>query len=348
MTQAASIETAPPRTRHPIGALAVGVPAVGIGAVGAAAVHRALPQVGTLTWAVALGVLVANVGLLPQRAEGPARAVTQKALRLGIVLLGLSLSVGSVAGLGLPMIAVVVVTLSATLGGTFWLGRRLGLARPRSLLIATGFAICGASAIAAMEETAEADEEDVTVAIAMVTICGTVAMVVLPLLRAPLGLSTSEYGAWAGASVHEVGQVVAAAGPAGASAVGIAVVVKLTRVLLLAPVVALVGVQRRRRVGGHRPSGTPLPPLVPAFVVGFLLCVALRSLGLVPHDVLGPATTIQNLVLAAALFGMGTAVRARTLLSASRQALAVAALSTVLIASVSLAGVSLVLGAGAP
>jgi uncharacterized integral membrane protein (TIGR00698 family) len=328
---------------HGTSRYAVGVLVTGLGAGGAAAMHAMLPQVGLLTWAVALGVATANAGLLPRSVEGGTRLVTHKALRAGIVLLGLSLSAGSVIGLGLPMIVVVVTTSTSTLLATFWLGRRLGLARPRSLLIATGFAICGASAIAAMEETSEADEEDVTVAIAMVTVFGTVAMVAMPLLQAPLGLSATAYGAWAGASVQEVGQVVAAAGPAGQSAVAIAVVVKLTRVLLLAPVVALAGVRRRRCVGATEPveAGRRLPPLVPVFVAGFLLAVTIRSTGVVPQVLLGPAATLQNLVLAAALFGMGTAVRARALLVASRDALTLAALSTLVVASVSLVGVLL-------
>ena len=133
---------------------------------------------------------------------------------------------------------------------------KLGAAR--SLLIGTGFAICGASAIAAMEDTAGADEEDVAVGIAMVTLFGTVAMVLLPLLAGPLGLSDVQFGIWAGASIHEVGQVVAAAGAGGAAVVAIAVVVKLTRVLLLAPVVATVSVRqaagrvRRPAASGRR------------------------------------------------------------------------------------------------
>jgi uncharacterized membrane protein YadS len=165
-------------------------------------------------------------------------------------------------------------------------------------------------------------------------------MVVLPLLQSPLGLSDVEYGTWVGASVHEVGQVVAAAGPAGATAVGVAVVVKLTRVLLLAPVVAGVGVQRRRRAGdeqAHRAAG--LPPVVPAFVLGFVACVGMRSVGLVPVAALPAIATMQTLVLSAALFGMGTAVRIPSLLNSCARPLVLAAISTLLVTTVSLVGV---------
>lgn len=314
---------------------------VGAGAILATVTHRVMAPVGALTWAVALGALAANLGMIPSRVERSVALVTRKSLRTGVVLLGLSLPLGAIAALGAPVIALVVVTLVSTLVATAWLGQRLGLGRPRSLLIATGFAICGASAIAAMEENAEADEDDVAIAVAMVTICGTAAMVVLPLLQHPLGLTDTQYGSWAGASVQEVGQVVAAAGPAGAAAVGVAVVVKLTRVLLLAPVVAFVSARRRQAERSAYGGAAGVPPLVPTFVLGFLGCVAIRSSGLVPTSALSTVATIQSLVLAAALFGMGTAVRVRSLVAASGRTFAVSAVSTLWVASVSLAGVVL-------
>lgn len=345
---AAGAPSAPAESAAP--RFGVGLLIAGTGSILASVIHHFLPQVGALTWAVALGALLVNLDLLPQRHHASIKVVTTRTLRIGVVLLGLSLSVVSIAALGGPLIALVVVTLFSTLLATAWLGRRLGLGRPRSLLIATGFAICGASAIAAMEENAEADEEDVAVAIAMVTVAGTIAMVTLPLLQGPLGLSTVQYGAWAGASVHEVGQVVAAATPAGAAAVGVAIVVKLTRVLLLAPVVASVSVLRRRRLARARAEAgveatadidAALPPLVPLFVLGFLAMVAVRSLGLVPEAALGPISTAQNLVLGAALFGMGTGVRVRSLVRSSGRAFLLAAISTLVVASVALAGVVL-------
>jgi uncharacterized integral membrane protein (TIGR00698 family) len=305
--------------------------------------HRVVPAVGALTWAVLLGALVANLNLVPESAQWGLRIATRKLLRVGVVLLGFSLSLVSIVRLGAPVIGLVVVTLFVTLGATTWIGLRLGLGRPRSLLIATGFAICGASAIAAMEENAEADDEDVAVAVAMVTICGTAAMIVLPLLQGPLGLTDAQFGSWAGASVHEVGQVVAAASPAGAAAVGVAVVVKLTRVLLLAPVVAGVSYARRRRLR-HTASADEqphLPPLVPLFVLGFLICVALRSTGVVPDPVLSLIETAQTVTLGAALFGMGTGVRLASLARGSGRAVVLAVVSTLVVGSVSLAGVHL-------
>ena len=316
-----------------------GLLAAALGLGGALLAHRFVPAIGVLTWAVALGMVAGNTGLLPRVAKQALAAVTKRLLRIGIVLLGLTVSFQSIASLGLGTIALVVVALVGTLLGTTWLGNRLRLGRARSLLIGTGFAICGASAIAAMQETAGADEDDVAVGVAMVTLFGTVAMVVLPLLVHPLGLTDAQFGIWAGASVHEVGQVVAAAGAGGAAVVSTAVVVKLTRVVLLAPVVAAVSVRRRMAdAAGERGSR---PPIVPLFVLGFLACAALRSTGTVPDEVLGWVSHLQVGALGAALFGMGAAVRLASLFRGSGRVLVVATVSTLFISAVSLGGVLL-------
>ena len=320
-----------------------GLLAAAAGLGGALLAHRFVPAVGVLTWAVALGMLAGNTRMLPAAAATSLSRVTRRLLRIGIVLLGFSVSFGSIAALGLGTVGVVAGTLVATLVVTTWLGNRFRLGRARSLLIGTGFAICGASAIAAMEETAGADEEDVAVGIAMVTLFGTLAMVLMPLLWHPLGLSDVQYGIWAGASIQEVGQVVAAAGAGGAAVVGVAVVVKLTRVLLLAPVVAAVSVHRRMS-SSDRSTDAKRPAIVPLFVLGFVACVALRSTGMVPAGALAAISHLQVAALAAALFGMGAGVKLRSLLHRSGPVLAVAAASTVLVAGLALAGVLLLGG----
>ena len=322
-------------------ALVVAVLALGLG--GAFLGHRLVPAVGVLTWSIGLGVVAANIGVLPRAGVTPLARVTKKLLSVGIVLLGFAVSFGSIAALGLPLIAVVAVSLVATLVVTTWIGRRLGLSRAKSLLIGTGTAICGASAIAAMEETAGADEEDVTVAIAMVTLFGTIALVLLPLLQGPLGLNGLQFGAWAGASVHEVGQVVAAASPAGAAVLATAVVVKLTRVVMLAPVVAAVSVVQRMTSSG-RSSEAGRAPIVPLFVLGFLACVALRSTGLIPEDALGWITHVQVAALGAALFGMGCSVKIAKLAKGSGSVLLASTIGTLFIGGITLAGILLVSG----
>jgi uncharacterized integral membrane protein (TIGR00698 family) len=302
--------------------------------------HRLVDQVGILTWAVGLGVVAANVGLVPASARVGLGAATKRLLRVGIVLLGFSVSFAAVGALGLPLLGVIAGSLVATLLFTTWLGRRVGLSPSRALLLGTGTAICGASAIAAMEDTAEADEEDVTVSIAMVTLFGSLALVLLPLLQAPLGLSDLQFGIWTGASVHEVGQVVAAASPAGAAVVATAIVVKLTRVLMLAPVVATVSAVRRLR----RPTaaGSRRPPLVPLFVVGFIACAAARTTGAVPAEALGWITHLQVAALGAALFGMGASVRIASLVKRSGPVMLTSAAGSLFIGLATLGGILLV------
>ena len=318
-----------------------GLVAAALGLGGALLAHEFVPAIGVLTWAVALGMVAGNTGMLPPVAKQALAAVTKRLLRIGIVLLGFAVSFGAIMALGVGTIALVAGTLVVTLVATTWLGNRMKLGAARSLLIGTGFAICGASAIAAMEQTAGADEDDVAVGIAMVTLFGTVAMVLLPLLAGPLGLTDMQFGIWAGASIHEVGQVVAAAGAGGAAVVAIAVVVKLTRVLLLAPVVATVSV--RKRLAGQETAGKR-PPIVPLFVLGFLACVALRSTGVIPTGVLTAISQVQVAALGAALFGMGAAVQIRSLFRGSGRVLLVSTLSTLLVTGVALAGVLLIGG----
>jgi uncharacterized integral membrane protein (TIGR00698 family) len=289
---------------------------------------------------VGLGVVAANLNLLPRAGRAGLSKITKRLLRIGVALLGFSVSFAAIAALGVPVIALIATALALTLALTTWLGTRMRLGRARSLLIGTGVAICGASAIAAMEETAGADEEDVTAAIAMITLFGTVALVAFPMLRGPLGLGDTQFAVWTGASVHEVGQVVAAASPAGAAVVAAAVVVKLTRVLLLAPAVATVSVIRRVGAPATGPTAKRVP-LVPLFVLGFLACAVLRGVGAVPQSALGGIGTVQVAALGAALFGMGASVHLASLIKRSGALVVLAAVATLLITGITLAGVLL-------
>lgn len=329
------------------------LPGLGVVVVGVAAsygLNLLAPVVSPLMFAIVLGVVFANVGLYRPGLRPGVTWATKKLLRLGVVLLGLQLAIPDVLKLGWQTLAVVVVTVLATFFGTQWLGRRFGMSRTGALLTATGLSICGASAVAAMDEVAHGDEDETATAVALVTIFGSLAIVVLPLLRAPLHMPMEMFGAWSGASVHEVAQVVATAGAAGSAAVGPAVLVKLSRVVLLAPMVIGAGLVRRRQArasGGAGPvgaddAGAKLPPIVPLFVVGFLVAVAVRSAGVLPTAVLDGAKTTTTLLLCAALFGLGTGVNVRGLVRTGGRALAVGALSMVLIAAISYAGLTLV------
>lgn len=320
--------------------LAPGLGLVACGVAGAWLLNGLLPQVSTLMFALVLGAVVANCGLTMDRFMPGVRVAGKRLLRAGIVLLGLRLSVSDIAGLGWDLLVVVVLSVAVTFFATLWVAARLGLTRARGLLIATGVSICGASAVAAMSAVTDADEEDVMSTIALITLCGSAAIFALPVLAAPLGLSAEAYGAWAGASVHEVAQVVAAASVVGAAAIAPAVVVKLTRVVLLAPLVAGVLLWRRRSASVE-PTGSR-PPLVPLFIVGFLAAVCLRSTGLLPPAVLSVAELAQTALLAAGMFGLGASVRLRQLLRASGPSLATGLAASVVIAAVSLAGVLVV------
>ena len=304
--------------------------------------HLALPVVPLLTAAVALGIIVGQIPALRPRLSGALapglRFAARSLLRTGIVLLGLKLSLVDIAGLGWVTIATTVAVVVLTFVGTIGLGRALGLHGHQPLLVASGFAICGASAIGAMGATVRARDEDQAVPVALVTLCGTLAIAVLPALWHPLGLSATQFGHWVGAGVHDVGQVVATAQIAGTAALAVAVVVKLTRVLLLAPMVAITAAVERRRavdVAGPRPA------IVPLFVAGFLTAVLLNTFVPLPEWVLTSADIVQTTLLAMALFALGASIRVADLLRTGWRALVVGLTSWVLVAALAYGAVLL-------
>ncbi|MFI1797032.1 YeiH family protein [Streptomyces sp. NPDC020379] len=351
-TRPGGLPAAPPKSRLPGADRLPGkdkLPGLAMAAAGVAvawAVHRLVPAVPMLTAAVVLGIAAAHIPGVRARVRGAARPgltlAGKRLMRVGVVLLGLKLSVGDVLGLGWATVAMVVAVVAATFFGTLWLGRRLGLRGDQPLLIATGYSICGASAIGAVSEVSGSDEEDVATSVALVTLCGTLAIAVLPLLHHPLGLDDAQFGRWVGAGVHDVGQVVATAQTAGPEALTDAVLVKLMRVALLAPLVAAVAVSMRRRRAHDPQAGTgKRPALVPLFVLGFLAMVGVRTTGLVPGGALDLAQHVQELLLAAALFGLGSAVHLPTLVRTGGRVAALGLCSWVVIAGASYGGVLL-------
>lgn len=302
-------------------------------------VQQVVPALSALLVAILLGVVLTHVWRIPA-VFGPGMTVAGRTvLRLGVVLLGLQLVLDDILGLGAGVLVVVVAIVALGISGTLLLGRWLGVPRPLTLLVACGFSICGAAAVAAVEGSTDSEEEDVASAIGLVVLFGTVMIVAVPAVLAPLGLTEHVQGLVAGGSIHEVAQVVAAGGVIGSGALAVAVVVKLARVLMLAPVIFALSLARRR---AGVPDEGALPPLVPLFVVGFIGMAVLRSVVPMPAAVLDGAHLLQTILLAAAMFALGCGVHISLLRRVGGRPVVLGGLSTVLVFGLSLAGMAVV------
>ncbi|WP_211268530.1 YeiH family protein, partial [Oerskovia enterophila] len=294
---------------------------------------------------------------LTARTQEGTRWTAMRVLRAGVVLLGLQLSLPEVLALGWRGLAVVALTVAVTFSATLALGRVLRVPRVTSLLVATGFSICGAAAISAMQGVVGGGDDDesrreaddaVATALALVTIFGSLAIFVLPWLAGLLGLADDRAGLWIGASVQEVAQVVTAGGAISAAALATATVSKLARVVLLAPLVAGAGVLRARRERVARPADVEAAtgaraarrtPPVPLFVVGFLAAVLVRSTGLLPASVVEVTTVVTTLLFTAAMFAMGLGVDVAHLVRTGRRALVLGTASAAVVTGTSLVAV---------
>jgi uncharacterized integral membrane protein (TIGR00698 family) len=209
----------------------------------------------------------------------------KRLLPVGVVLLGARLDFAKIVQVGVVGAAMSVATIVAGIGlflvfiRAEWVERKLGL------LLGLGTAICGGTAIVAAAPVLRADDEDVSFSVASVTLIGLITMFTLPLVGHALHMSDRSFGVWAGLSIHQTPQVLAAGYAYSQPAGDTATIVKLARVCLLAPaLVAVAWIARRSEPGGQRVGWRGA---VPVFVLGFLLLAGLRTMGALPAFSIG-------------------------------------------------------------
>lgn len=299
---------------------------------------QALPEwrPGPLFWAIVLGIGLANlprpgIGRQPEAlwSEGFQRSQTWArgpVLRLGVILMGFQITVQDIQSLGLASLVLAAWMLISTLFLIIWLGRRLfKLDKPLVLLIAAGSAICGAAAVLAVSQVNRAKSEHIAVATATVVVFGSIAMFLYPVLSMLPGLTAEAYGLYVGATVHEVAQVIVAGDLVSAEASQAALITKLQRVLMLAPLL-LILVFGPRNIGNNNATQQVVPEKpgrlqsvlqrMPWFALWFLAAVGIHSTGWLPDIVLNGLVLLGTVLLTVAMVAVGLCTRWRSVRAA--------------------------------
>jgi len=289
-----------------------------------------------LTVAIVLGMVVGNTVYAPI-APASGHGVTfakQKLLRAGVVLYGLRLTLQDIGHVGLAGVLIDALVLSSTFSLAWFLGTRVfEMDRTTAMLIGAGSAICGAAAVMATEPVLKAHSEKVTVAVSTVVVCGTLAIFLYPLLYTlnmhwgfvPQGANA--FGIYAGSTIHEVAQVVAAARSVSAQTADTAVIAKMVRVMMLAPfLIALSAWLARDAKAGTASRGEKRRLEVPWFAFIFVAVVVFNSLSLLPKSVVSVATDIDTLLLAMAMGALGLTTHVSSIRKAGLKPLLLAAI----------------------
>lgn len=271
----------------------------------------------------------------------------QALLRLGVLLLGARISVQMLADLGAPMIALVIVGIAATIGFALAVRRLFRQDWQFALLTGGAVAICGASAamaIAAILPEGKKSARYLAFTVLSVTVLSTLAMIAYPMLSAALGFGPLESAVFLGGTIHDVAQVVGAGFSVSPEVGETATLVKLIRVSMLAPVVLIFSLVIRAR-GLDQVAAGEKPPLLPGFVIGFLILATANSLGLIPASVADLAGVISRTALLMAIAAVGIRTSLRQMLGVGGPAIAMMIAETVFLAAFILIGVQLISGA---
>ncbi|NOT35683.1 MAG: putative sulfate exporter family transporter [Candidatus Eisenbacteria bacterium] len=259
-------------------------------------------HVSALLLVILAGMLWKSLLPVPARAEPGIRFAQRPLLRWAVAGLGFRLSMGELWAIGGPALAVVLVSTSVALFAGWWIAERLRVPHKMALLLGVGGAICGASAVVAADSVVQGDKRDSAIALGVITLLGTIGIVVYPFAARALHMSDFVYGVWDGASLHEMAQVVAAGFGVSDEAARVATVVKLARIALLAPVVLLLGAVMRRH---HEQTGVAKVSAVPWFLAVFVVCAVVNSLGVIPAKVLELIRRADLWLLCMGMAGVG-------------------------------------------
>jgi uncharacterized integral membrane protein (TIGR00698 family) len=314
-------------------------------------IHKFQPAISPLALCVAFGFAIANFASWPTFAAAGTTLSSKKLMRIGVALLGAQVSVLSLKAIGIKGVITVILVVTFTIFGILALSKIFKMSGELGLLIGVGFGVCGATAVAAIRPQTRATEEETSYAIALISLCGTLSIFILPFLGHLLGLTDQTFGSWAGAAVHDVGQVIATASVWSDDAVKSAVVIKLARVCLLAPIVLILSIRHRRyltsiadkneEVTDKNSTKNSKVPLIPFFVIGFIAVAIIQNTLDIPTGIHDAIVLISKLLLGAGLVALGSSVRWRSIRAIGPRPLVMGMIAWVIVAGVALAAVQI-------
>lgn len=262
--------------------------------------------ISSLVIAILLGITIGNTWHHPASWLPGIQFCAKRLLRLAIILYGFRISFQQIASLGLHALALDVFVVASTLVIGFYIGKKVfKLDNELALLISSGAAICGAAAVLAVEDVLKSDPYKASVAIATVVLFGTLSMFIYPAIQHAgyLGLTSSQFGLFAGASIHEVAQVIVAGTNISPEAGKIAVIVKMIRVLLLVPVLFILCIMPlNKKSSAHQHKKI----IIPWFALGFLAIIAFHSLGLLTEPTVSIINKADVILLTMAMAAIGS------------------------------------------
>ncbi|AJS58178.1 YeiH family protein [Paenibacillus sp. IHBB 10380] len=275
-----------------------------------------LSIMGQLVIAIVLGIAYRGFIGVPEFAAAGISFTSKKLLRYGIILLGMRLNLTDIIHAGPKVLAIAVINITFTIVVVYGIAKWLKVNTKLGLLTACGTAICGAAAVVAISPQLKASDDETAIAAANVAILGTIFTLIYTVSYPLLNLSPTGYGIFAGATLHEIAHVIAAAAPGGQEAVDLAVIVKLTRVAMLVPVAMAIGIwtgrqQKRNEKGNeNKRSWREIP--IPWFILGFLLMSGVNTLGIIPEGITDQVIVAAYLLIAMAMAGLGLGVEIAT------------------------------------
>lgn len=281
------------------------------------------------------GVIIASLVRLPERCKPGFAAAGKQILQLAVILLGAGLNLAVVWRTGVQTLGLMIVTIGAVFLVAWLLGERMGVPRNNRDLIASGTAICGGSAIAAIAPVIGAKDEEVSYSISVVFLFNLAAVVIFPLLGRAFGLSPEVFGVWAGTAVNDTSSVMATSFAYDAASVPTATLVKMTRTVMIVPMALIFSyvVARRGQAGGGSFS---LAKVFPWFVLGFLAMSVLTTLGILPPDLAGFFQRAGKFLIVVALSGIGLNTNLRRILATGAKPILLGAILWFVVAALAL------------
>ncbi|MGN0243232.1 MAG: YeiH family protein [Lachnospiraceae bacterium] len=269
--------------------------------------------IGASVIALFLGMIINGFHKPNQTLQTGLRFTSKKVLKFAIILLGASLSIGTILTVGRMSLTVMCFTLLTCFGGGFFVGKLLGLNWKLSNLISAGTGICGGSAIAAIAPVIDAEDHDIAYAMSATFLFDMAMILLFPIMGRALGLSDMAYGLWAGTAVNDTSSVVAAGYAFSEAAGDFATMVKLTRTLSIIPTVLIFAlINTRLKQKQHIANGNAahaskinIRSAFPWFILGFIALAIINSFGVIPATVSGGAKEISKFLMVAALAAIG-------------------------------------------